>query len=124
MRKEDFTKLGFNSSQATDLLIMMRLDTEQDMEEWMIAVGKEDVDYGIRLMQTAVELQSAFEMDQRVNKMKKFKVIATMYTKLVCEIEADTIDEAWDLASDIDGGDFKALPDGDFEIYDVQEIKE
>lgn len=54
--------------------------------------------------------------------MKKFKVIATMYTKLVCEIEANDLDHAWEIARETDGGDFIALPDGDWEIYDVSEI--
>jgi hypothetical protein len=52
----------------------------------------------------------------------KYKVIATMYTKLVCEIEADSLDEAWEIAKETDGGTFKALPDGDWEIYDVAEV--
>ena len=56
--------------------------------------------------------------------MKKFKVTATMYTKLVCEIEAETMDEAWTIARETDGGQFTALPDGDWEIYAVQELSE
>jgi hypothetical protein len=55
--------------------------------------------------------------------MKKFKVTATMYTKLVCEIEADSIEEAWTIARETDGGQFTALPDGDWEIYDVEETE-
>ena len=52
--------------------------------------------------------------------MKTFKVTATMYTKLVCEIEANDIDEAWAIARETDGGAFTALPDGDWDILDVQ----
>jgi hypothetical protein len=55
--------------------------------------------------------------------MKKFTVTATMYTKLKLEIEAHDIDEAWRLAREADGGSFTALPDGDWEIYDVEEAK-
>ena len=55
--------------------------------------------------------------------MKKFTVTATMYTKLVCEIEAESYDEAWALARETDGGQFTALPDGDWEIYDVTEAE-
>jgi hypothetical protein len=55
--------------------------------------------------------------------MKKFTVTATMYTKLKLEIEADNIDEAWRLAREADGGQFTALPDGDWEIYDVEEAE-
>lgn len=54
--------------------------------------------------------------------MKKFKVTATMYTKLVCEIEANSLDEAWEIAKETDGGSFTALPDGDWEILDVKEM--
>ncbi len=55
--------------------------------------------------------------------MKKFKVIATMYTKLVLEVEANDIDEAWAIGKEADGGEFTALPDGDWEIYDVVEVE-
>lgn len=54
----------------------------------------------------------------------KYLVTATMYTKLVCEIEAESMDEAWAIAKETDGGSFTALPDGDWEIYDVEEIKQ
>lgn len=53
---------------------------------------------------------------------KTYKVTATMYTKLICEIEADSLDEAWKIAKDTDGGQFEALPDGDWKIYDVEEL--
>ena len=53
--------------------------------------------------------------------MKKFTVTATMYTKLRLEIEADSLDEAWKIARETDGGQFTALPDGDWEIFDVTE---
>jgi hypothetical protein len=54
----------------------------------------------------------------------KYKVTATMYTKLVCEIEADSLDQAWEIAKETDGGAFEALPDGDWEIYNVAEVTE
>ena len=52
----------------------------------------------------------------------KYLVTATMYTKLVCEVEADSLDEAWAIAKETDGGSFTALPDGDWDISDVQEV--
>ena len=55
--------------------------------------------------------------------MKKFKVTATMYTKLTMELEANSLDEAWTLAKEADGGQFTALPDGDWEIADVTEAE-
>lgn len=54
--------------------------------------------------------------------MSKYTVIAKMYTTLVCEIEAENEFQAWQLAKEKDGGEFTALPDGDWEIYDVQEV--
>ena len=65
-----------------------------------------------------------YMMKDETKMKKKFKVIATMYTKLICEIEAENMDEAWEIAENTDGGDFTALPDGDWEIYDVMEITE
>jgi hypothetical protein len=54
----------------------------------------------------------------------KYLVTATMYTKLVCEVEAHSMDEAWAIAKETDGGAFEALPDGDWEILDVEEVTE
>lgn len=54
---------------------------------------------------------------------KKFRATATMSTKLVLDIDADDIDEAWRIARETDGGQFTALPDGDWEIYDVTEAE-
>jgi len=56
--------------------------------------------------------------------MKKYTVTATMYTKLRLDIEADSYDEAWRIAKEADGGQFTALPDGDWEILDVVESEE
>lgn len=55
---------------------------------------------------------------------KKFKVVATMTTYLTAEIEAEDVDQAYEIAHDLDGGQFTPIPDtGDWEIYEVT-IKE
>ena len=41
--------------------------------------------------------------------MNKYKVTATMYTKLVCELEANSLDEAWEIAKETDGGSFTVI---------------
>lgn len=52
--------------------------------------------------------------------MKKFKVVATMTTYLTTEIEAEDVDQAYDIAHDLDGGEFTEIPHmGDWEIYEV-----
>ena len=56
--------------------------------------------------------------------MKKYKVTATYV--VVCEaiIEAPFEEEAWAIANETDGGQFKQIDSGDWEIEDVKEIKE
>ena len=57
--------------------------------------------------------------------MKKFKVIAIMSTYLEVEIEAKDRDDAFNIALDMDGGDFTPISDdGDWRIDDVVEIEE
>jgi len=48
-----------------------------------------------------------------------------MSTYLTAEIEAETEDEAYELARDMDGADFEPIsPDaGDWRIYDVTETE-
>ena len=52
-RKIDFSRLGFDHYQSTDLRIIMSLQTPQDIREWMEAVGEEDVFYGLSLVECA-----------------------------------------------------------------------
>ena len=55
--------------------------------------------------------------------MKKYLVIATMYTKLEAIIEAESIEQAQEIAEDTDGGQFTEVPHaGDWEIYSIKEI--
>jgi hypothetical protein len=56
--------------------------------------------------------------------MKKFKVIASSITYYKIEIEAETEGEAWQLAKDADGGDFKEIGLGDWDICDISELSE
>ena len=57
--------------------------------------------------------------------MKKFKVTASYITYCTTEIEAKTLEEALELARDLDGGCFESQVDGDdWNIDDVVEIKQ
>ena len=63
--------------------------------------------------------------------MKTFKVIASSISYYKIEIEAETEDEAYQIACnelgcakyDADGSDFKEIGLGDWEICDIQEIQ-
>ena len=55
--------------------------------------------------------------------MKRYTASATMYTFLTAEFEAENDEEAWQLAVNMDGGDFKADEEGDWKIHSVDEIK-
>jgi hypothetical protein len=59
--------------------------------------------------------------------MKKFKVKASYVTYVYAEVEAKDENEAFNLALDMDGGDFEIERDtglGDWTIDDVVEIEE
>ena len=56
--------------------------------------------------------------------MAKFKVFASYITYLDATIEADTLDQALDLAREMDGGDFKDRGFGDWNIDEVIEENE
>jgi len=56
--------------------------------------------------------------------MKKFKVTACYYTYCTAEVEAETEDDAFEKARDMDGGDFKPSHENfDWHINQVTEIK-
>jgi hypothetical protein len=57
-----------------------------------------------------------------MTKFKNYIASATLYTFLTVEFEAENDDEAWQLAVNMDGGDFKAAEDGDWKIVSVDEI--
>ena len=59
------------------------------------------------------------------NEMPKFRIYGSYRVNLILDIEADTLDDAWGIAKDADGGEFTRLPDSDsdWEINDVAEIQ-
>ena len=57
--------------------------------------------------------------------MAKYLINAQYTVNLHTTIEADSEQEAWDIARDLDGGEFKEDSDGafsDWEIYNVSEV--
>lgn len=52
-KKLDFSRLGFDHYQSTDLRILMSLQTPEDIQGWMEAVGPDDVFYGLSLIECA-----------------------------------------------------------------------
>lgn len=58
--------------------------------------------------------------------MKKFKVTACYYTYCTAVVEAEDVEQAYEIALDMDGGSFDQHPtqQHDWHINDVQEIDE
>jgi hypothetical protein len=52
-KKIDFGRLGFDHYQSVDLRILMSLETPGDIQEWIEAVGEDDVFYGLSLIECA-----------------------------------------------------------------------
>jgi hypothetical protein len=52
-KKLDFSRLGFDHYQSVDLRILMSLETPGDIQEWIEAVGPDDVFYGLSLIECA-----------------------------------------------------------------------
>lgn len=75
MNKHDFSKLGFDEYESIDLKIMMNLETKEDIQEWMEAVGEDDVRYGIELLSRACELQLLKDIDDSVSEQTEFPEI-------------------------------------------------
>jgi len=56
--------------------------------------------------------------------MKKFVATASSITYYTLVIEAETEEEAWDIAHNADGGDFEEQEfSGDWDIYSVEEAE-
>lgn len=56
--------------------------------------------------------------------MKTYKITAVYTSYCVTEIEAENEDEAFNIAQDLDGGAFDPIEnEGDFRIYDIQQIE-
>lgn len=67
-RKIDFAQLGFTRYQVSDMNIVMNLKTPEEIQDWMAAVGAEDVAYAISLLEQAALL----ELDSATDTMKRF----------------------------------------------------
>lgn len=64
-KKLDFGRLGFDHYQSVDLHILMSLNTVQHIQEWITAVGPNDVCYGLSLLECAALAQ----LDEDVSAM-------------------------------------------------------
>jgi hypothetical protein len=53
--------------------------------------------------------------------MKKFKVYSSFITYLSTEVEAESLDDAWKQAQELDGGSFKQDDVDSWNIDDVYE---
>ena len=67
-RKIDFSQLGFNQYQVSDMNIVMNLKTPEEIQDGMAAGGAEDVAYAISLLEQAALL----ELDSATDTMKRF----------------------------------------------------
>ena len=68
MNKIDFSRLGFTTYQVSDMNIVMSLITPEQIQEWMQAVGAEDVTYAIDLLEQA----ALAELDRETEGMTQF----------------------------------------------------
>jgi hypothetical protein len=55
--------------------------------------------------------------------MKTYRVMAQYTTYVDTHIEAESYEQAWDIAVNLDGGDFKESGYGDWNIEAVEEVK-
>ena len=62
-KKIDFSRLGFTTYQVSDMNIVMSLITPEQIQEWMLAVGAEDVTYAIGLLEQAALAQLDLETE-------------------------------------------------------------
>jgi hypothetical protein len=61
---------------------------------------------------------------KRTKMTKKFMVSASFVSYCEIEVEADSLDEAKDIAYNLDGGDFSHSGYGDWNIDEVFELQE
>lgn len=55
--------------------------------------------------------------------MKTYKVIASYRTIVYANIEAENEDEAYDIARDMDGGEFQPLAGDDLSDWSIDDIQ-
>jgi hypothetical protein len=57
--------------------------------------------------------------------MKRYKAYAIISYELECEFEVEEGEDAWDVARDLDGGDFKEIDlSSDWKLYEVELLEE
>jgi hypothetical protein len=56
--------------------------------------------------------------------MKKFKVIASYRTIVYAIVEAEDEDQAYDIARDMDGGDFERDKGDDLSDWSIDDVEE
>jgi hypothetical protein len=56
--------------------------------------------------------------------MKRYKIYAAYDTYCEAVIEAESEDQAYDIAKQMDGGSFTSRDSGDWRILDVEEVDE
>ena len=55
----------------------------------------------------------------------KYRAYATISYDLVCEFEVEDGEDPWEVARDLDGGDFKEIDNAsDWKVFDVQPAEE
>jgi len=55
--------------------------------------------------------------------MKRYRIYAAYDTYCEAEIEAESEDQAYDIAKQMDGGEFISRDSGDWRILDVEEVE-
>jgi hypothetical protein len=56
--------------------------------------------------------------------MAKYKALAQYAVELEMEFEADSLEEAQEIARNADGADFQETGSGDWIVYDLMEIND
>ena len=56
--------------------------------------------------------------------MKKFKVLASYRTFVYALVEAEDADQAYDIARDMDGGDFDRAKGDDLSDWSIDDVEE
>ncbi len=70
--KKYFNRLGFDADQSRDLGILMSLDTKEQIQEWLTAVGSDDFEYAMDLLEIAAELTLIEDIDAIVETDSSF----------------------------------------------------
>lgn len=75
----DLTKYGFTPEQSQDLKILLSLKTPEEIGEWILAVGEDDVNYGISL----IECLALTVLDVHVECMVEMPEAATVLSRFM-----------------------------------------